>query len=249
MENSIFISNCRSLLDAYNSGKLGNTKMPEDSHPIFTDTESRLAYFTLPMSLNYQRDSYKMWEAALATFQDSETKGVFNIKEAASMDFTLLQKMLLKHKLALQPNKHASTWQTIAKTVSSKFGSMEGLFNAAENDFIILRQLVQVTHKKGFPYLSGPKIFNYWSFIIQDYGGVKLANSEYISVAPDTHVIQASVKLGVITKEESSSLAREKIAQRWRDTLHGSGITPIQMHPPLWFWSRNNFIFQLDTKG
>ncbi len=73
------ISKCRILLDAYHSGKLGYTKMPEDFSPKFTknDKELRLVYFTLPMSLNYQRDSYKLWEAVLKTFFDAGI--IFNL--------------------------------------------------------------------------------------------------------------------------------------------------------------------------
>lgn len=35
-------------------------KMPEDSHPEFQTQEERLCYFTLPMALNYQRNSYTL---------------------------------------------------------------------------------------------------------------------------------------------------------------------------------------------
>ena len=76
------ISKCRILLDAYQSGKLGYMKMPEDSNPNFSEDENevRLVYFTLPMSLNYQRDSYKLWESVLKTFNDPETKIVLDRK-------------------------------------------------------------------------------------------------------------------------------------------------------------------------
>ena len=46
--NDQIVKNCRSLIQAYNEGKLGQTKMPEDSNPGFSDKdgELRLAYFT-----------------------------------------------------------------------------------------------------------------------------------------------------------------------------------------------------------
>ncbi len=35
--------------------------MPEDSNPgNFANAEERLVYFTLPMALNYQRNSYSL---------------------------------------------------------------------------------------------------------------------------------------------------------------------------------------------
>ncbi len=241
------ISKCKILLDAYRSGKLGYMKMPEDSSPNFSedDKEVRLVYFTLPMSLNYQRDSYKLWESVLKTFNDSETRTVFDVKSSANLDEEQLRKLLLKHKIALQPNKHIATWQKISKTILENWGSISNLLEFADYDFLKLKDIVQKQFKKGFPYLSGPKIFNYWSFIIQEYGKVKLKNSEFIEIAPDTHITKCSVILGVITKEESESLTKEKISEKWRELLYGTGINPIDMHPPLWFWSRNNFRFKL----
>lgn len=235
------------LLRVYRVGELGDTKMPEDASPKFSanQKETRLVYFTLPMSLNYQRNSYKLWESVLKTFRDKQTSAVFNVKTSANLSDDELRNHLLKHKVALQPNKHIKTWQTISKTIYKNWGNINSLLKAADFDFLKLQKLVQVEYKKGFPYLSGPKIFHYWSFIIQEYGKVKLKNSEFIEIAPDTHITKASVRLGVITKSESVSLSKETISERWRKLLHGSGINPIDMHAPLWFWSRNGFKYRL----
>ncbi len=244
--NAVLAEKCRCLLNAYRDGKLGQSIMPEDANPGFTDQEIRLVYFTLPMSLNYQRDSYALWKSALATYNDAETKDVFDIRASATMNEDLLRRKLLKYKLALQPNKHISTWQTISRTIAEHWGSLSGLLSAADNDYLKLREFVQVKHKKGFPYLSGPKIFNYWSFILMAYGNIPLKNAEFIEIAPDTHITKCSVLLEVITEKEAVEMSRETISLRWREALHGSGITPIEMHPPLWFWSRNGFLYELD---
>ena len=238
---------CHQLLTAYKTGLLGNTSMPEDSHPDFVKltSEQRLSYFTLPMALNYQRDSYKLWQAALQTWSDPETNYVFDVAWCAKTNTEILRGYLLKYKLALQPNKHIQTWQTIANTIYSRWGSMADFISTINNDFLVLKEIVQTKYKKGLPYLSGPKIFNYWSFILFSYGGVNLINREHIEIAPDTHVIQCSIRLGIITKDEANSMTRDQISRRWRDTLQGSGITPIDMHPPLWFWSRNGFKYKL----
>lgn len=234
------IEKCKLLLEAYKTGKLGQTVMPEDSHPTFIDQEEKLAYFTLPMSLNYQRDSYVLWKSALATFNDPGTNQVFNIYNDLSEG--QLRIKLLKHKLALQPNKHTNTWKTISNTVLDNWGSFTNLLNTVDKDFLRLRITMQRRYKKGFPYISGPKIFNYWCFILTKYCNIDLKNSEHISIAPDTHITKCSVKLGLISEEEASSLTKEQIADRWRRALAGSGIKPIDMHAPLWFWSRNGFL-------
>ncbi len=197
------------------------------------------------MALNYQRDSYKLWEAALKTFNDSETRFVFDIEQVSKRSEEDVRKALMKYKVALQPNKHVNSWRVIAKTVYENWDSFTGLFEAVQNNFLNLKQAIKVDHKKGFPYLSGPKIFNYWSFIMSTYGGIKLTNRDHIEIAPDTHITQCSVKLGVITPEESMNLTKDAISEKWRLLLQGSGIDPIDMHPPLWFWSRNGFLFEL----
>ncbi|NOQ68242.1 hypothetical protein GQ568_02270 [Patescibacteria group bacterium] len=120
------------------------------------------------------------------------------------------------------------------------------MINDFEKDFLKIKNIIQNSHKKGFPYISGVKIFNYWSFVLKTYGGVGLKNSQYIDIAPDTHITKCSVLLDVITEKEASSLAKEEISRRWRTVLDDSDINPIDMHPLLWFWSRNGFIFQLN---
>ncbi len=247
MNKEQLLTDCKSLLEAYKTGQLGQTTMPEDNSPAFLDdqTEMRLAYFTLPMALNYQRDSYALWRSALQTWNDPDTKDVFAVEIVSSMSDDVLRRKLLKHKVALQPNKHIDTWKRIAHTVHTEWGSFSKLMQATNNDFLLLRDIVQARHKKGFPYVSGPKIFNYWSFILGEYGKVDLRNKEHIEIAPDTHITQCSVQLGVLTENEAKTLSKEAISERWRNLLDGSGISPIEMHPPLWFWSRNGFLYKL----
>lgn len=246
MDKTQFIKTCNQLLEAYKTGLLGQTIMPEDSNPGLEklSQEDRIAYFTLPMALNYQRDSYKLWEAGLKTFNDPETRFVFDVEKVTKSSEEEVRTALMKYKVALQPNKHVSTWRTIAKTIYENWGSFTKFFEATKGDFIILKQIVNINHKKGFPYLSGPKIFNYWSFIISTYGGVKLVNRDQIEIAPDTHITQCSVRLSVISSNEALSLTKDAISAKWRELLKESGIDPIDMHPPLWFWSRNGFLYQ-----
>jgi len=243
--NNLLQQRCLELFTAYKEGKFGNQMMPEDVHPEFSNQEQKLAYFTLPMSLNYQRNSYSLWEAADQTFRDDVTKSVFSVSQVSGMDQDDLRVMLTKYKVALQPNKHINTWHKIAETIASEWGSIKAMLDSVDNDFLKLQKCVQVDHKKGFPYLSGPKIFHYWSYILGEYCGVTLKNRECIQIAPDTHVVQCSVLLGVITADEALKLKKDEISDRWRQALIGTGLSPIDMHSPLWFWSRNGFKYQL----
>ncbi|MBN2016042.1 hypothetical protein JW766_04385 [Candidatus Dojkabacteria bacterium] len=250
MNKSKIVQKCRKLLNAYKGGKLGQKEMPEDAHPSFKNVplHLRIAFFSLPMALNYQRNSYKLWEAAAKTFLDASAKDIFEVESAAEMPEHKLRSKLLKHKLALQPKKHTVTWKRISETIFSNWGNFTELFKAVDYDFLKLKSIVQRKYKKDFPYLSGPKIFHYWSFIIDQYGGIQLYNKKFIEIAPDTHVLQASKVLGVISDQEMGKITREEVSKRWRMILRGSGIDPIDMHSPLWFWSRNGFKYNLQTK-
>lgn len=150
MDRDRIVSDCRKLLAAYQSGKLGYMKMPEDCSPSFTDAEreTRLVYFTLPMSLNYQRDSYKLWEGVQKSYQDAEARTLFDVDVSANMDEAQLRSLLLRYKIALQPNKHIATWQNVAKTISENWGTIGGMLEAVDYDFLKLRDAVQVRYKK-----------------------------------------------------------------------------------------------------
>ncbi len=50
----------------WKQGKLGGEVMPEDANPgLERKSLENYLYFTLPMALNYQRNSYTLWENTL----------------------------------------------------------------------------------------------------------------------------------------------------------------------------------------
>ena len=104
-----------------------------------------------------------------------------------------------------------------------------------------IKEYIQA-NKKDFPYLGGNKICNYWLYVLEQYTDIKFVDRENITVAPDTHVIQASKKLGVISEEESQlSNVQIIIAERWKELLKGTDLKPIDVHTPMWLWSRGKF--------
>ncbi len=244
--NEDIIRKCRLILEAYTNGGLGDITMPEECAPDFgDDIESKLAFFTLPMALNYQRNSTILWQSALLTWQDEETNDVFDLGAVSKMTEDDLRERLVKHKLALQPNKHTNSWSRIARTVYDNWGSFEAFLDAMQNDYTKLRDCIQGNMKSGFPYLAGPKLFNYWCYVLIRYCNVNLRNSELVEIALDSHVTRCSVILGVITQDEATTLSKEAIYAKWREVIQGSGINPIDLHSPLWFWSRNGFLLEV----
>jgi len=241
MPNTAILEQVYRLIDAHKKGLLGGEVMPEDARPsiIQEDSAENYLFLTLPMALNYQRNSYALWESAAKAFLDPECSDVFKPHSVCKMSEDTLRQKLLKHKVALQPNKHIATWLRISEVLCHHFeGDVRVLLDEAENDILLIRELVQRKYKKQFPYLSGPKIFNYWLYVLESYTPTRFNNRFEISVAPDTHVIQASVELGLIDKNAADKIKSTDVAKAWHNLLMDEEIAPIDIHTPLWLWSR-----------
>jgi hypothetical protein len=112
------------------------------------------------------------------------------------------------------------------------------LFNQADWDVVGIHRIIQQEMRKEFPYISGPKMANYWLYILSHYTDAKFKNMQEISIIPDTHVLQCSIKLGLSTP----SMTSLDVAAIWKQLLSGGKVAPVEMHPVLWNWSRNNFL-------
>ena len=232
------------LILMYKRGELGGEVMPEDANPHFEKSSlENYLYFTLPMALNYQRNSYTLWESALKTYNDEETKFVFNPKVCLEKTFEEVQYALTKYKVALQKQKQTEIWLSLCNTFVELFdGDIRKLFNNLDNDVDKIRNYIQKENKKKFPYLSGTKICNYWMYVIYQYTDRKYTNIENLTVAPDTHVCKATHKLGLINDEEfNSSNVQQIVIDRWQELFRNTKYKPIDIHTPLWLWSRNGF--------
>lgn len=247
MDNKEILIRVDRLLSAYKQGLLGGENMPEDENPALNiSSKENYMYFTLPMSLNYQRNSYVLWECANRLYNDEEARAVFDSKKVCGMSEEQLRHYLVKYKVALQPNKQPLIWKRICETIEGQLdGDIRNLFST--NGYSVKRIKEYISqNKKRFPYLGGNKICNYWLYVLEQYTDIKFVDRENITVAPDTHVIQSSVKLGVISEEEAlKSNVREIVAERWRALLVGTEINPIDIHTPMWLWSRNGFPINL----
>jgi hypothetical protein len=239
------------LMRMHKEGLLGGDIMPEDANPgLGKGTDENYLYFTLPMSLNFQRNSYKLWESANRTYKDLDTACVFSPNYVASIDIEILREKLLKHKVALQPNKHTQIWFDLCRTFSMDFnGNIKDLFS--KNGFSIsqIKNYI-LANKKQFPYLSGAKIMNYWLYVMCQYTDANFKDRESITVAPDTHVLQASIKLGLIKHKDLENIyIREIVSQIWEYIFDGTEWCPIDIHTPLWLWSRGGFVAKVGEYG
>lgn len=232
------------LITMYHNGMLGGEVMPEDANPHFEKSSlENYLYFTLPMALNYQRNSYTLWKSALETYNDEETSFVFSPKICLEKTFEEVQYALTKHNVALQKQKQTLIWLSLCNTFIELFdGDIRKLFRMLNNDVDRIRDYIQKENKKKFPYLSGTKICNYWMYVIYQYTDRKYINIEHLTVAPDTHVCKATHKLGLITDDEfHSSNVQHIVIDKWHNLLENTKYKPIDIHTPLWLWSRNGF--------
>ncbi len=230
----------RSLYSMWASGHLGGQKMPEDVHPDLRANAAELVhYLTLGMCLNYQRNSYVLWESCTATYADPETRWVFDPAIVMQRDQHVLQRALLRYKTALQPNKHPENWRRVcAGIVKFGNGDMRNILTQNNYDISEIRHFIQ-TNKTSFPYLAGPKICNYWLFVLLQYTALPLKNRQSLTIAPDRHILKASQKLGLLTHDNANS--QTDCSTAWQRVLTGSELLPIDMHTPLWLWSRSGF--------
>lgn len=239
MNKVVILTKVLKLYSLYHAGKIPTLAIHEVNPGFDKSSRENYLYFTLAPSLNFQRSSPAMWASALKTWEDPETNYLFFPEEVVKKSRERVQKDIVKHKLALQKNKHTDIWIAISKAFHEFYkDDPRELFNQTEWDVLKIHQIIQKEQKKQFPYLNGPKMSNYWLYILSHYTDAKFKNMQEISIIPDTHVIQSTAKLG-ITDSLSNPLV---VAAAWKELLEGSELSPWQMHAVLWNWSRNNFL-------
>lgn len=227
------------LLELFQAGQIPTLAQHEVHPDIPIGSRENYLYFTLPCCLNFQRSSPAMWQSALKTFNDPETNYLFFPEKVTTVTPEKVKRDLFKHRLALQPNKHTEIWLFIAHTLHTHFqDDPREIIKAAGSDARKLIHLLQVERRADFPYLRGPKLSNYWPFILSQYTDAQFSNTQEISIIPDTHVIQASIQLGLV-EEKASQL---EVERAWKALLTGTGMSPVTLHPVLWNWSRNKFL-------
>jgi hypothetical protein len=233
------LARIKQLLAYYEQGLIPTLPQHEVNPGLPPGSRENYLYFTLPVCINFQRSSPAMWASALATYEDPATRYIFLPEVLAETPIEKVRADLTKHKLALQPNKHVHIWTTIAGTLHSFYNNdPRYILQEANHDAGQLIRNLQTVYRPRFPYLSGPKLSNYWPYILSHYTDAVFQNPHEISIIPDTHVIQSSHYLG-LSQPGASSLQVEAI---WRELLKDSGMVPSQIHPVLWNWSRNKFL-------
>lgn len=232
------VERLRQLLELFDLGEFGSQS--HEVHPdLPLESDENYLYFTLSAALNLQRRSEGLWRSALATFSDPATRFVFSPSAVVERPHEA-RAALIKHRLALQTERHTKIWLTLCDTLHRRYGGRPQALLAA-GDFDVSKIIsLMVSAKSEFPCISGPKMANYWLYILSRFTDAPIRNKHQISIIPDVHVTRASAHLGLI--KDTNGVKPEYVAAIWRAGLEGTGIAPMDLHAPLWRWSRAEFM-------
>ncbi|MGG2091695.1 hypothetical protein AB1283_03020 [Bacillus sp. S13(2024)] len=175
MIHKSFLQNVNLLIQMHAEGLLGGEVMPEDALIGIVPEDELPNVLTLGMSLNYQRNSYTLWQSIAQAYLDDNSRWIFNPHVVSNKDLEDLRHVLLHYRVALQPNRHPEIWKRVSRGIvqSSPKGDVLGLIKSVQFDILPLKNIIQKTRKSEFPYLSGPKIFNYWLYILETYAAIE----------------------------------------------------------------------------
>lgn len=148
------------LIALYEQGLIPTLAQHEVNPGLPRASRENYLYFTLPVCINFQRNSPAMWAAAFASWEDPETQYVFSPEKLAETPIEKVRGDLVKHRLALQPNKHTFIWTTIAKTLHDQYGDdPRNIIKEAESDADKLIILLQKDSPKALSVPVRPETF------------------------------------------------------------------------------------------
>lgn len=237
-KRELLLSRARRVHTLYEAGELGG--QTHEVHPsVPRESRENYLYFTLAPSLNFQRNSKALWESARATYDDVRTRFVF-FPENVERGIDSYKEALTRHRLALQPNRHSSIWFTLSSALRDSFQcDPRSLLESCDYSVPRVKALLS-ERKRDFPYLSGPKLSNYWLYMLLCFTDATLSPRRALNIIPDTHVVKASVRLGLVPQHVAATPAL--IADLWDFLLQETELAPVDLHAPLWRWSRGGFL-------
>lgn len=244
----------------YNSfttkGIHGRTDMPEDITPnsVIRGSLDYIFFITLTVSIDYQRDAPSLWESSRKTFDDPETRYLFDPKLLHETPFRKISEDMQKYKLSKKPQKDANIWRTVGVTFYKKWrGDPRNFLQDCNwNSPLILRRLKDDKHiysgrqVSDYPYLRGPKIGPLWLRMLRDNVGItQLKNLENVPIPVDIHIARATLATGIVRGQFRGRLDEvfEYIRKAWFESVKGLGIKNREMmaldvDEPLWHLSK-----------
>jgi hypothetical protein len=238
------------------NGIHGRNDMPEDIMPRGVERGSleHILFITLTVSIDYQRDAPTLWESSRKTFDDPETRYLFNPKLLHETLFDKIATDMQKYRLSMRPQKDADIWRTVGVTFYKKWGGdpCNFLKDRYWDAVAILERLKTDTHlyngrqAPDYPYLRGYKIGPLWLRMLRDNVGIsQLRNLEKVPIPVDRHVARATLATGVVRGQFRGRLNEvfEYIRKAWFESVKGLRVKNREMialdvDEPLWNLSK-----------
>jgi len=238
------------------NGIHGRTDMPEDITPngVVRGSLDHIFFITLTVSIDYQRDAPSLWASSRKTFEDPETRYLFDPKLLHETPREKIIEDMQKYGLSKKPRKDAYIWRTVGVTFYKKWGGDPRNFLQSCNwdSPVILRRLREDTHLRNgraisdYPYLRGPKIGPLWLRMLRDNVGItELKNLDKVPIPVDVHVARATLATGIVRGQFRGRLdeAFEYIRKAWFESVKGLSVRNREMialdvDEPLWHLSK-----------
>lgn len=234
----------------------GRKDMPEDRPPegVTTGSLEHLLFLTLTVSIDYQRDAHVLWDSARRTYEDPETRYLFDPAALQNIPFSKMIRDMQRHGLSKKIQNDTFIWRTVALTFLKKWdGNPRNFLAACDWDAVtILRRLREDQHFDGkrmtwdFPFLRGPKIGPLWVRMLRDNGKVEeITNLENVPIPVDVHVAKATLALGIVKGSYQGSLEGMYafIRDAWKQGVRGAStgerpMIALDIDESLWHLSK-----------
>lgn len=245
------------LYDSFSTtGILGNTEMPEDILPAGMEKGSleHLFFITLTVSIDYQRDANVMWAVSRKTYEDPDTRYLFDPTSLHNTRPKQIQQDMQKYGLSKKFKKDSHIWRTVGITFLKKYvgNPLNFLEDCRWDSLKILQRLKDGTHLYNdkqvadFPYLRGNKIGPLWLRMLRDNVGVeKLKNLNQVPIPVDIHVARASLSTGIVRGSYNGNLDNlfEWMRKAWFESVEGCNVKnrsmiALDVDEPLWHLSK-----------
>jgi len=234
----------------------GKTDMPEDIRPkgVQKGSLEHIMFITLSVSIDYQRDANQLWESSRKSYEDPETRYLFDPKELSEVPFQKIRKDLQVHNLSKKFNIDAKTWRTVGITFQKKWNGDPRYFleDCNWDSLKILERLRTDKHLynnrlvNDYPFLRGAKIGPLWLRMLRDNVGItKLKNLDQVPIPVDIHVARATLAIGAVKGSSISHINElfNEIRIAWFESVKGLKIKDrnmiaLDVDEPLWHLSK-----------
>ncbi len=258
----------RKLYDSFNANGIhGRNDMPEDILPNGVERGSldHLLFITFTTSIDYMRDANSLWEVSRKTFEDPNTRYLYQPSELIRKSLNQIIADMQVHKLSKKINQDAITWRTIGITLYQKWGGDPRKFleSCVWDNLVILKRLEDDSHLEAgkrtpdFPFLKGPKISSLWIRMLRDNIGIThLKKFDEVPIPVDIHIARATLTLGIVRGKYEGNLSNlfPDIRKAWFEIVKGLLIDgrlmiALDLDEPLWHLSRYGCTFRDKLSG